>query len=312
MKILSLAETRAALPFEALIEALDAGFRAGGEVPLRHQHLMTSPDGPEDVLLLMPAWQAAGWGGVKIVNVHPGNAALGLPAIASSYILFERRTGAHVLILDGGELTARRTAAASALAAKRLARPDSRRQLIVGAGRVGANLAQAYRAALPIETVEVWNRTAASAGALAAELRAGGIAAQAVTDLAAAVGRADVISCATLARAPLIRGDWLRPGQHVDLIGSFTPEMREADDAVLRRARIFLDTDHARVESGDIAQPLASGAISLADIEGTLDTLCRENLFPRRSEDEITLFKGVGSGLEDLAAAILAHDRVAG
>lgn len=312
MKILSLAETRAALPFDALIEALDAGFRAGGEVPLRHQHLMTNPGGPEDVLLLMPAWQAEGWGGVKIVNVHPGNAALGLPAIASSYILFDRRTGAHVLILDGGELTARRTAAASALAAKRLARPDSRHQLIVGAGRVGANLAQAYRATLPIETVEVWNRTAASAEVLAAELRADGIAAQAVTDLAAAVGRADVISCATLARAPLIRGDWLRPGQHVDLIGSFTPEMREADDAVMRRARIFLDTDHARVESGDIAQPLASGAIGLADIEGMLDTLCRENLFPRRSEGEITLFKGVGSGLEDLAAAILAHDRMAG
>ncbi|MDD8023608.1 MAG: ornithine cyclodeaminase family protein, partial [Paracoccaceae bacterium] len=185
MHVLTLEETRAALPFGPLIDALDAGFRAGAEVPLRHHHPMHNPSGADDMLLLMPAWQAAGWGGVKIVNVHPGNAARGLPAIASSYILFDRATGAHKLLLDGGELTARRTAAASALAAKRLARRDSRRQLIVGAGRVGANLAQAYRAALPIEAVEIWSRTSASAEALAADLRGQGIPAVAAPDLQA-------------------------------------------------------------------------------------------------------------------------------
>lgn len=308
MQVLTLEETRAALPFGPLIDALDAGFRAGAEVPLRHHHPMVNPGAADDMLLLMPAWQAAGWGGVKIVNVHPGNAGRGLPAIASSYILFDRVTGAQKLLLDGGELTARRTAAASALAARRLARPDSRRHLIVGAGRVGANLAQAYRAALPIEAVEVWSRTAASAEALAADLRAQGIPAVAAPDLQAAVGRADIVSCATLSRTPLIHGDWLRPGQHIDLIGSFTPEMREVDDAVMQRARIFLDTDHARIESGDIALPLASGAITEADIEGTLEALCRDNRHPRRGPGEITLFKGVGSAVEDLSAAILAWD----
>jgi ornithine cyclodeaminase len=308
MQVLTLEETRAALPFGPLIDALDAGFRAGAEVPLRHHHPMVNPGAADDMLLLMPAWQAAGWGGVKIVNVHPGNAGRGLPAIASSYILFDRVTGAHKLLLDGGELTARRTAAASALAARRLARPDSRRHLIVGAGRVGANLAQAYRAALPIEAVEVWSRTAASAEALAADLRAQGIPAVAAPDLQAAVGRADIVSCATLSRTPLIHGDWLRPGQHIDLIGSFTPEMREVDDVVMQRARIFLDTDHARIESGDIALPLASGAITEADIEGTLEALCRDNRHPRRGPGEITLFKGVGSAVEDLSAAILAWD----
>jgi len=308
MQVLTLEETRAALPFGPLIDALDAGFRAGAEVPLRHHHPMVNPGAADDMLLLMPAWQAAGWGGVKIVNVHPGNAGRGLPAIASSYILFDRVTGAQKLLLDGGELTARRTAAASALAARRLARPDSRRHLIVGAGRVGANLAQAYRAALPIEAVEVWSRTAASAEALAADLRAQGIPAVAAPDLQAAVGRADIVSCATLSRTPLIHGDWLHPGQHIDLIGSFTPEMREVDDAVMQRARIFLDTDHARIESGDIALPLASGAITEADIEGTLEALCRDNRHPRRGPGEITLFKGVGSAVEDLSAAILAWD----
>lgn len=311
MQVLTLEETRAALPFGPLIDALDAGFRAGAEVPLRHHHPMVNPGAADDMLLLMPAWQAAGWGGVKIVNVHPGNAGRGLPAIASSYILFDRVTGAQKLLLDGGELTARRTAAASALAARRLARPDSRRHLIVGAGRVGANLAQAYRAALPIEAVEVWSRTAASAEALAADLRAQGIPAVAAPDLQAAVGRADIVSCATLSRTPLIHGDWLHPGQHIDLIGSFTPEMREVDDAVMQRARIFLDTDHARIESGDIALPLAAGAITEADIEGTLEALCRDNRHPRRGPGEITLFKGVGSAVEDLSAAILAWDSLA-
>jgi ornithine cyclodeaminase len=156
--------------------------------------------------------------------------------------------------------------------------------------------------------VEVWSRTAASAEALAADLRAQGIPAVAAPDLQAAVGRADIVSCATLSRTPLIHGDWLHPGQHIDLIGSFTPEMREVDDAVMQRARIFLDTDHARIESGDIALPLAAGAITEADIEGTLEALCRDNRHPRRGPGEITLFKGVGSAVEDLSAAILAWD----
>jgi ornithine cyclodeaminase len=306
IRLLSAEETRAALPFDRLIAALDAGFRTDCTAPLRHHHTMKRPDGGEDMLLLMPAWRATGWGGVKLVNVHPGNAAKGLPAIAASYVLFDRDTGAHRLILDGGELTARRTAAASALAAKRLARPDSRRLLVVGAGRVGANVPHAYRAALPIETVEVWSRTAASARRLVAALRETGIDASVAEDLEAAVGRADIVSCATLARAPVLLGAWLKPGQHVDLIGSFTPAMREADDAVLRRARIFIDTDHAKVESGDIRIPLEAGTIAEADIAGTLADLCRDDAWPRASEREITLFKGVGTAVEDLSAAVLA------
>lgn len=306
MKVLSAEETRKALPFDALLTALEEGFKAGAEVPLRHHHAMR-----EDMLLLMPAWQNSGdkpegWGGVKIVNVHPGNGARGLPAVTSSYILFDRATGVHKLMLNGAELTARRTAAASALAAKRLARPDSRKLLIVGAGAVASNLAGAYRAALPIEEITVWARTPAAAEALAQSFAAQGISAKAATDLETAVRDADVISCATLARDPILKGAWLQPGQHVDLIGSFTPEMREADDEVIRRTRLFIDTEHAKIESGDIARPLATGVIAESDLEATLETLCRDDLMPRQSETEITLFKGVGTAVEDLSAAILA------
>lgn len=310
MKILSLEETRAALPFDRLVVALDAGFRAKSTTPLRHHHLMKSPGGTDDVLLLMPAWRNKGWGGLKLVNIHPGNSAKGLPAISSTYVLFERETGQHRLILDGGELTARRTAAASALAARRLARADSRRLLVVGTGRVAANLPSAYRSVLPITEVEVWGRTGASARRLVATLRAEGIEATFAPDLDRAVGRADVISCATLAHEPILKGEWLRSGQHVDLIGSFAPQMREADDGVVRRARIFTDTDHARIESGDIAIPLETGVIGEEDICGTLAELCQDDAYPRKSAKEITLFKSVGTAIEDLSAAILALEAI--
>lgn len=306
MKILSLEETRAALPFDRLVAALDTGFRAKCTTPLRHHHLMKSPGKTDDILLLMPAWHNEGWGGIKLVNIHPGNSAKGLPAISSTYVLFERETGEHRLILDGGELTARRTAAASALAARRLARSDSQRLLVIGTGRVAANLPLAYCAVLPIATVEVWGRTTASALKLVERLRAQGIDASFAPDLGEAVGRADVISCATLAREPVLKGKWLRPGQHVDLIGSFAPEMREADDAVMQRARIFIDTDHARIESGDIAIPLETGVIGEENFCGTLLELCQDDAYPRKTAEEITLFKSVGSAIEDLSAATLA------
>jgi ornithine cyclodeaminase/alanine dehydrogenase-like protein (mu-crystallin family) len=306
MKVLSLEQTRAALPFDLLIQAIDEGFASDCTSPLRHHHFMKTPGQADDVLLLMPAWRNEGFGGIKLVNVHPGNSAKGLAAISSTYVLFDRETGEHVLILNGGELTARRTAAASALAAKRLARPDSKRLLVVGAGRVGSNIPHAYQAVLPIDEVEVWSNTHAKAQQLADALMSEGINAVCTTDLEAAVGRADIISCATLARDPIIKGEWLKPGQHVDLIGSFTPDMREVDDDAMRRAKIFIDTEHAKLESGDIKTPLATGVITEADIIATLDEMCRENIYPRASAEDITLFKGVGTAIEDLSAAVLA------
>jgi ornithine cyclodeaminase len=310
LKLLDPNQTKAALPFDKLVAAIDKGFKSACTSPLRHHHFMENEGAASDVLLLMPAWMDEGWGGLKFVNVHPDNAARGLPAISSTYILFDRKTGEHRLILDGGELTARRTAAASALAAKHLAHPDSKRLLVVGSGRVSSNIPHAYKAVLPIDQVDVWSRNQANAQKLVDQLQAEDVEAQLAPDLQEAIEKADIISSATLATEPFIKGEWLKPGQHVDLIGSFTPHMREVDDAALQRASIYVDTDHAKVESGELTIPLASGAITESDICGTLQAMCRDDDYPRKSAGEITLFKSVGTAIEDLAAAILAYEEL--
>ena len=293
MRLLDAAATAAALPFGRLVPALRDAFAAGADVPDRHHHAL--PGGA--TLLLMPAWQAD-WLGVKVVTVHPGNAARGLPAVHSTYLLSEAATGRPVLLLDGNTLTARRTAAASALAASFLARPDAGRLLLVGAGRVASLMPAAHRTVRRVREVRVWNPTAARADALVAALRRDGFDAGRTGDLQAAAAWADIISCATLSTAPLIEGDWLRPGTHLDLVGAFTPAMREADEAAMRRARVFVDTPAALHEAGELA------ALGEADVCGTLQTLCRGG--PGRLGDEVTAFKSVGTALEDLAAAMLA------
>jgi len=306
MKILDAAQTAAALPFARLIPALRDAFVAGAEAPLRHRHDIAQSDGTDAALLLMPAWRAGGFLGVKVVSVFPGNGTRGLPAVSASYLLCDGATGQHVALIDGAELTRRRTAAASALAGSFLARDDAASLLIVGSGHIGGLMASAYREVRPIERVRVWNVREAGASRLVARLRAEGWAAEVVDDLGAAVSRADIVTCATLAREPLVRGEWLHPGTHLDLIGGFTPAMREADDEAVRRSRVFIDTDAALSESGDLLDPIAHGVLRREAIAGSLSSLSRGETQGRRDRAEITLFKSVGSALEDLAAAVLA------
>jgi ornithine cyclodeaminase/alanine dehydrogenase-like protein (mu-crystallin family) len=306
MQIFDADATRAHLPLVPLIDALRAMFVAGCELPPRHVHEVTQADGaPAGHVLLMPAWQAGAQLGVKIVSVFPGNAAHGLPSVHGVYVLLDARTGVPLAQLDGSELTARRTAAVSALAASLLARGDATRLLIVGAGRIASLVADAMACVRPIARVQVWNHRAAGAQALAERLRARGIDASAVTDLGAAVAEADIVSCATLATQPLIEGRWLRPGTHLDLVGSFTATMREADSECLRRARVFIDGDEALGKAGELLQAAADGAFELEQLQGTLAQLCRAERSARTAASEITLFKSVGSALQDLAAAQL-------
>ncbi len=303
MRHLDAAAVRRGTPFMALVPALRAMFTAGCEVPLRHTHAI----GAAGTVLLMPAWRAGGRFAVKTVAVYPGNGALGLPGVHAVVTLFDAVTGVPLAVLDGSELTARRTAAASALAASFLARKDARRLVLVGAGRVSALLPEAMRAVRPgIDQVTVWNHRPAGAQRLAAALRASGLDASATADLEGAVRRAHIVSCATLSTAALVQGAWLAPGSHLDLIGSFTPAMREADGECLRRGRVYVDTDEAPLKSGDILQAVAEGAFDTAKLQGTLAQLCRGERDGRRSGDEITVFKSVGTALEDLAAAELA------
>jgi ornithine cyclodeaminase len=299
--------TAAALPFDRLIPALREAFITGAEVPLRHAHVLTAPDEQDASLLLMPAWQHRKALGVKIVNVFPGNNARGLNSISATYLLCDGATGRHLAIIDGNELTSRRTAAASAFAGTYLARADASSLLIVGAGHVASMLASAWKAVRPIARVRVWNRNPERAVSLASALRAQGFDAERAEDLEAAAHTADIISCATLSTVPLIRGAWLRSGTHIDLIGAYVRTMREADDDAMRRARVYIDTPAALEEAGDITQAIASGALDPSAIAGTLATLCKGEALGRANADEITLFKSVGSAIEDLAAAMLVY-----
>jgi ornithine cyclodeaminase len=314
MRHFDLEATRQGLPWQPLVQALRRRFAQGCEVPLRHTHAVPAADGgAAGTVLIMPAWQPGGRLGIKTVNVFPGNAAQGLPALHATYTLFDATTGRPLAQMDGGEITARRTAAASALAASFLARPDAQRLLVVGAGRLARLVPAAMRAVRPsLHEVQVWNHRPAGAEACAGELRAQGWAAEAVHDLPAAVRRADVVSCVTLATAPLVSGDWLAPGAHLDLVGSFNPAMREADGACLRRAGVWVDTREALAKSGDILQAVAEGAFDPARTVGTLEDLCRGRCMARQSPAEITLFKSVGTALEDLAAAELLFDGCTG
>lgn len=278
-------------------------------MPTRHHHVLS--DGPEPpVHLLMPAWVPNRYLGVKAVNVFPANARIGKPAVSGVYLLFSAQTGETLAILEGGELTARRTAAASALAARYIAREDASRLLIVGTGRLSRHLASAHASVRPITQVSVWGRNPDKAQAVAKELCRGGLCANAVVDLEAAVARADIVSCATLSTSPLVRGAWLKPGTHLDLVGGFTPAMREADDDTIRRSQIFVDTRAgAMKEAGDIVVPLQTAVLSPEEIQGDLFDLTRNDHPGRTSEEHITLFKSVGVAIEDLAAASLVYEK---
>lgn len=241
-----------------------------------------------------------------MVNVNPGNNTINLPSISASYLLFDVETGQHLCLMEASVLTPRRTAAAAALAASYLARPESSSLLVVGAGKVGSQLPDAFREVLPIKEVLVWSRSSHQSAALVERLIGEGWNARVAETLEEGVREVDVVTCATLAKEPIIKGEWLSPGQHIDLIGSFTPTMREVDDQAIQRAKIFVDTQAAVIESGDFQIPLASGAITIENIGPSLYELCSLKQKWREPED-ITLFKGVGHAVEDLAAAILVY-----
>jgi ornithine cyclodeaminase len=303
-------EVIAALDFTGLIEGLRQMFRTGCEV--RPPQRFAVGQGGEASLELVPAWQDGRHIGVRLLTEFPGNPTLGLPAAMGSYLLLDGRTGRPLALLDAPALRLRRTAAASALAASYLARPDCERLLMVGTGALAPHLVEAHASVRPIRNVLVWGRDSAKARRLARRLDRRSLKVAATDDLAGAVRGAHVICCATMASEPLIRGSWLPLGVHLDLVGGIGPGMREADDEVVQRARIFVDIrTEAVFETGDIAEPLRSGLLRLDDIAGDLFELARGARAGRRFHDQITMFKSVGSPLEDLAAAQLALERIA-
>lgn len=307
MLIIDTEHTRSLLPFDALVPALKTAFCEPVEVPLRHNHAIAPDSATPGCMLLMPAWNQQGFLGIKTVTIYPENASKGLPGLHSTYMLHNAETGAPLALIDGNEITSRRTAAASALAASFLSREDSTSLLVVGAGRVASLLAYAYRVVRPIHQVAVWDINPAQAERLVVQLREDGFEAVVADDLAAACANADIVTCATLSTTPLILREWLREGTHLDLIGGFTPQMRETDDACFAQTSVFVDTYEAVIKAGDLLSPLASGALVEKDIRSNLAGLCRGEHAGRTTPEEITVFKAVGTALEDLAAAQLVY-----
>jgi len=305
VKIISATALAEAAPYRDIVEALRQGFRDDIETPVRHQHQTSGVA----ILLLMPAW-SKDFTGLKTVVFKSDNPAQGLPTITATYLLIDNRTGATVAMMDGTELTRRRTAAASALAADYLARKDASTMLMVGTGALGAHFVRAHAAMRPIKTVLLYNRSPEKAKGLEAELARDGLDVSVATDLERAMGAADIISCATTSTEPILRGKWLRPGTHVDLVGAFTPQMRETDSDVIARARVYVDTrEGAEAEAGDLLQAVQEGRFRMESIAGDLSGLCRGNAAGRRNSEEITLFKSCGTAIEDLAAATLVYSR---
>jgi ornithine cyclodeaminase/alanine dehydrogenase-like protein (mu-crystallin family) len=304
------------LDFPSLIEALAAAFAADHVAPARHHHRIGTVN-HHATHLLMTAWTSDAPGadaflGTKIVNVFGENVRLNLPSVLAAYLLQSGHTGAPLAIMDGARLTLWRTAAASALAARFLARTDASHLLMVGAGALAPFMIKAHASGRPITRVTIWNRRRSGAERLAASLSDAPWSVAVADNLSQAVAEADIVSCATLTQQPLICGQWLRNGTHVDLVGAFNLSMREGDDEMMTRARIFIDTAVAKTEGGDVAVALNSGIITADAVLADLYDLCRQRHRGRGSAAEITLFKSVGTAIEDLAAAILVWQRVKG
>jgi ornithine cyclodeaminase len=299
LPILEAGDVARLLPYRELVDALDLAHR---QPPALVRRTVFGPDGTEQSFLGLPAWLPGAHLGVKLVTVFPENSAI--PTVQALYVLFDGQDGSPLALIDGTELTYRKTACDSALGSRYLSRPDVTTMLMVGAGGLALHLVAAHRAVRPtIQRVRVWNRTRSRAEAVAATLEAT-MDAGVVDDLADAVAEADLICTATMTTTPLVEGRWLRPGTHLDLVGAFLPDHREVDDEAVRRAQIYVDTrEVTMVEDGDLAMPLAAGVITADDIRGDLFQLCQGTVPGRADPDAITLFENGGGGHLDLMTA---------
>ena len=298
--------------FSELIQELNQSFSNSNViVPLRHHHDFPNPEVDSDsTLLLMPAWNPSKIAGVKIVTVSPENSQFDLPSIQGTYIYFDALNGTIKAIIEAKSMTVKRTAAASALASSYLSRKDSKSMLMIGTGALSINLIKAHASVRPLENVYLWGRNFQKAEAIAAELKNEKFNVYPIQSIEEKISEVDVVSCATLSKTPLVLGAYLKPGQHIDLVGAYRPTMREADDDTIKKTSVFIDTYQGGLkESGDIFIPLQSGVLKEKDIKADLFELCSNQKSGRKNNEEITLFKSVGHSLEDLTAATYYYNK---
>jgi ornithine cyclodeaminase len=310
MKFFSAREIDKALTHSALIEGLRIGFTEDYTIPPRmHMDYDNPVDVNQNTMLLMPAVKCGKYAGVKIVNVSLKNDQRNIPSIQGIYYLIDAITGEPKAIFDAKSLTNWRTAAASALAADYLAREDASSLLMIGTGSLAPYLIDAHSSIRNIKKLFIYGRTKEKAEKIANQKSDLFEKVQVVDDLKDALPKSDIISAATFSTTPLINGKYLKPGQHIDLVGAFKPTSRESDDETIQKASVFIDSEMACKEAGDIAIPISTGTLTEKTIQGDLFQLCRKELKGRKSKEEITLFKSVGHALEDLVAAQLIYDK---
>ena len=311
MLIIDTDQIRKHLDWPGTINSLERFFAEACTVPRRQHYTISLDNQPDATMLLMPAWVAGKYSGVKLVSVYPGNPDKGLPTILGTYLLMDGATGEVVAQLDGAELTARRTVCASALASKYLSRTDASSLLIVGSGRLARYLGFAHGAVRSLKKLSIWARNRQKALEVADLYSRAGFDCAVTDDLESGCAGADIISSATMSGDPLISGKWLSPGTHIDLIGGFKAGMRESDDQAVARSTLFVDTRvGALSEAGDLLIPMASGVIGRDDIAAELSELVSAHHPGRTGDQEITLFKSVGTAVEDLAAAVKCYENV--
>ena len=298
MRILAASDVAGALDLDSTVERLRQAWRGRELQPAPIEIDVPTLEGIGARLSLLPAWQLGRFIGLRITSAFPENPRHDAPVEMSSYLLLDGRSGQPVALIDGALLVRKRAAATSALAAGYLARQDSERLLMIGAGGMAAHLIEAHARVRPICNVLIWSRDPKQAMRLAKRLDRRDFRVAATEDLEEAVRGAHVVCSATRAEEPLIEGAWLQEGQHLDLLGATRAEQRECDDEALRRARVCVDSG-----------ALARGVLTREDIAADLFELTRGERAGRRYYDQITLFKSVGLGLADLAAAQLVLQR---
>jgi ornithine cyclodeaminase/alanine dehydrogenase-like protein (mu-crystallin family) len=310
MRYLGPQEVADGLPYGDLVESLRQIYQADGMTARRDLIDLTElTDTQGTCMAIMPAWGPGHDLTTKIFTLFPKNREKGLPTIHAIIFVFDASNGSLKAIVDGTEVTRRRTACMSALAADYLARQDSRQLLVCGAGALAPHAALAHASVRPIECIEVWARREQAAASVVEYLRSqrDDLELRVTTDLAAACRRADIVTSQTSSPNPIVFGEWITPGTHLDFVGSHDPNKRECDDEVARISKIYVDViETAMREAGDILIPLHNGVITKAHILGDLSDLTRGIVSGRTSDEEITLFKSTGSSLADLAAAELA------
>ena len=294
------------LDYPGLVEALRSA-HATGTMPQMDVTVLSDTGNDANKFVSLIAWASGDVIAVKLVGVFPGNTALSppQPSVQGLVALLDAKTGAPIATCDGAALTFRKTAADSALGVDILARKDAETLLVLGAGGLAPHVIQAHTSVRPsIRKVLIWNRNADKAAILAARMSQIHASVEAISSLEEALPLADIVSCVTMSTEPLVRGALLKPGTHVDLIGAYMPEMREADDDVARLAgKIFVDTYNNAEGSGDILGPLAAGVVKRDDIVADLFALCAGRHRGRESAEQITMFKNVGGGHLDMFTA---------